>query len=369
MRESTGMIYAGVSALSMMVCACAAGGGDTTATPDMFVPSDAGDAGSLPDSALSDSQVAMDGSVDASSGDAGSDDAGRDAAAPDAMTEVDAGPTRCDWSTAPAILDVVALASLNSTSAETDPFVTADGNTIYFASTRTGDAQIFTATRTPGAVQFGTPTEVAWANSSDTELGFQISHDGLDAYLCSNRSGGVAARDIFRAHRDDVESAFGAFVDEPNINSIGHDENPHVSANGRHMYMTNDSYSTMWGTYQIVLATRTSASDPFGAPAPLAGIVDTTSQNMNATVTEDETTIVFASTRPGDGSDGNMNIWYATRASVASDFGAPSAVPAPINSAVGNDYEPFISLNGCEIYFVSDRDDAQGDIYVARLAP
>jgi len=50
---------------------------------------------------------------------------------------------------------------------------------------------------------------------------------------------------------------------------------------------------------------------------------------------------------------GAGNLWYATRASAAVDFGPPQLVPS-VNSDL-DDGDPVLSADGCELYFASNR--------------
>ena len=70
--------------------------------------------------------------------------------------------------------------------------------------------------------------------------------------------------------------------------------------------------------------------------------------------------IVFTSNRAG-----NSDLWYAMRDSPEDSFGAP--LPVPGFSDPGYvEAEAFVTPDGCELFFVSDRQDLlQWDIYHA----
>jgi Tol biopolymer transport system component len=66
-------------------------------------------------------------------------------------------------------------------------------------------------------------------------------------------------------------------------------------------------------------------------------------------LSRDQRTIVFFSNRGGSGVD----LWVATRASVAAPFGTPKPL-GELNGAEA-ELDPTLSLDGREIFFVSTR--------------
>lgn len=66
-------------------------------------------------------------------------------------------------------------------------------------------------------------------------------------------------------------------------------------------------------------------------------------------------------------SNGNFDIFIATRSSTSEGFGEPVRLPAPINTSA-NDSCPTLT-QGHRLYFSSNRDDPSYDIYVSKLGP
>ena len=66
-------------------------------------------------------------------------------------------------------------------------------------------------------------------------------------------------------------------------------------------------------------------------------------------------------------SNGNFDIFMATRSSTSEGFGDPVRLPAPINTSA-NDSCP-TKIPGNRLYFSSNRDDPSYDIYVSKLGP
>jgi Tol biopolymer transport system component len=113
---------------------------------------------------------------------------------------------------------------------------------------------------------------------------------------------------------------------------------------------------------QSVIDTPAPACDvtkPFETPVPVVEL-NSTAYDGYATQTPDGLTVFFASTRGGAGT---WDLYQATRASTADAFGNPSLV-ANVNSGA-NEVAPVLSADGLTLYFTSNRDNSQSDIYVA----
>lgn len=86
----------------------------------------------------------------------------------------------------------------------TRPVVSADGLTIYFSSDRPGGAgnlDIWVASRTSPSAPFGQITNVAELNASDFEFPDWLSADGCRIYFTSRRPGGTGGWDVWQATR------------------------------------------------------------------------------------------------------------------------------------------------------------------------
>ena len=90
---------------------------------------------------------------------------------------------------------------VNTEGDEEAPFITNDGNTLYFSSTGhlgLGEQDIF-MTKWDGIDGWGHPVNLGIpVNSSYRELGFFLSADGKTGYFSSNRKGGFGGMDIYK---------------------------------------------------------------------------------------------------------------------------------------------------------------------------
>ena len=98
------------------------------------------------------------------------------------------------------------LAVINSDSEDYRPVLTADGLTIYFASSRTGiggdtAGDILMATRPNTTANFGAPVNLWGLNTSGTEFPVNVSADGCTLYFASNDATGQQHFRLYQAKR------------------------------------------------------------------------------------------------------------------------------------------------------------------------
>jgi hypothetical protein len=140
-------------------------------------------------------------------------------------------------------------------SLDLDPFLTADGQELWFASTRSpnqGDIDLWRATRSGSG--FSNP--VAEQNlSSDMSDGIPVlSHDRLTIYFQSTRSGAgtQGGYDVWRSRRSTVDDGFPAPTPVTELNSAATDWPGWLSPDGCRLYLASDRN----GTFAIYLAER-----------------------------------------------------------------------------------------------------------------
>jgi len=108
----------------------------------------------------------------------------------------------------------------NTNQDEMNPFITSDGNELYFMSNRSGQNRIYRSKREAVGGEYLAPSivsELAGANGG--ESGFALSADGLFAYVGSSRTGGSGGIDILRFERASTTAAFGGATHVTELNS------------------------------------------------------------------------------------------------------------------------------------------------------
>jgi hypothetical protein len=127
---------------------------------------------------------------------------------------------------------------VNGTTNDSDPFITADGRTLYFSSDRNGTYALYRSTQTAGT--FSAPELVMGTNLDTTsaEGAPVLSEDGLTLYLASARFGGLGMVDIFVATRATAQDPFGEPKAVRELNSPDPDVPSWLSADGCELYFT-----------------------------------------------------------------------------------------------------------------------------------
>jgi Tol biopolymer transport system component len=125
------------------------------------------------------------------------------------------------------------------------------------------------------------------------------------------------------------------------------------------MYFASDRAGNGLDIYRSL---RASATDPWGAPAPIPEL-NTLSLENGVTLSSDEREVIFASDRRG-GSD----LFRAIRAPGQTAFSAPEFLASI--SSTAEDTDPALSADGSELYFSSTRDGTDSRIWrVSRTCP
>jgi Tol biopolymer transport system component len=262
-----------------------------------------------------------------------------------------AGP--CDWIEGPSIQAPEPLWMINTGASESAPYLIADGSQLYFSSEAGGGTPDFYIADRDDWTLFVEPRRFERLTSDASDIGLTFAADHHEVVYASNREGG--AFDIFRARRPTIAAAF---VDQSVIGGVttSADETaPHLAESDRALYFARGEV----GARDLYVARRsTTDGDSFGSPERLAELSSDADETSPA-LTADGLVIVFASSRAG-----SMDLYYATRASTEEPFGEPIALEG-INSE-GEDTDPFITRDGCFLYFASDRDGGELDLFVAR---
>lgn len=300
---------------------------------------------------------------------------------PDAGTAdlADAGPLDHDradategclpWSGTWSFSTPTPVTELNTASAESSPHLMGDGLTLYFASSRPGGAgknDIYVATRKDSSAAFSSITSYSSVNTEHQENGLLVTEDGLGAILSTTRPGGPGQADLWFATRTNTTKPFASadFAPIPGVNTAQPEHDPFLSDDELHFYYLVTDWKEGVGGQDLVVVSRTSKSADFGPPALVPG-VNTQYNEDNPSLTADGLVILFGSDRPG--SLGNKDIWYATRVDTSAAFSQPKRLPT-VNTAY-DDRESFVTPDGCELYFASDRPGGAGklDIYHSRF--
>lgn len=204
-------------------------------------------------------------------------------------------------------------------SSDSDPWLTPDGNTLYFISDRPA------AGREPGRADYDIwrahRTGEGWSapeqlgpevNGRGQEMGPEL-HDGI-LYFASARRSGAGGLDIYRARAVGQGFEPASLLDGP-FNSAASDSDFTLSADGRAAMF----WRSVGEVGTIHIAHR--EGDGWSAPIPLPSHVNIGPFNFTPSFSGDGTRIRFASTRTRDGQT----------AGLADIYEAPLAAPAALD--------------------------------------
>ena len=194
--------------------------------------------------------------------------------------------------------DVTELPVVNSAQMDGSPFLSADGQRLYFFSERPqgslGRRDIWVSER--GAELFGEPTLVQGINSPSSELLPWLTPDELTVLFVSGRSGGSGGgADVWRATRASVSEPFGAPTSVADLSSSGNEGRAVLSGNATEAFVTSDRAG---GPPDIWTATRAGRGEPFSAPRRLATL-NSNATELDVMISSDDRELFFASTRGG----------------------------------------------------------------------
>jgi hypothetical protein len=222
------------------------------------------------------------------------------------------GFTQSPWS------PPTAVTTLKSTAADSGPNLSFDGLTVHFASFRSGDWEIYTASRPAPGAAWTAPTQVTALGGTGTDDQPFLAVGDLEIWFASNRAGGAGGFDILRSTRAGVAAPWNppTFVTE--LNSSGSESAFSVTADGLEAFVL----STGWGApaapnNAIFRATRAATNLPFGTPTLVTELANTNT-HRDCEIAADGLTIVyteFVSPR--------LKVLVATRPDRVSPFGAP----------------------------------------------
>lgn len=248
------------------------------------------------------------------------------------------------WST-PTHVD-----SASTPTAEYSPAISSDGRELYVEAAYGGNLDVFVRTRALPSDPFGPAMPIAAINTAVTDGEPTLSADGLSMYFASNRSGTF---EIYRATRPALDAPFDTVVwlDQYAGRAV---TGPVLSADGRELIVNDMSATTIYrAKYDDVSAT-------FGALEPLTSLSIGVRVGF-AALEPDARTIYFQVAI-----DATTDIYAATRDGFDQPFGTPVRVDE-LSVPNANDVDPYVSSDGREMYFASDRPGSVGanDLWVA----
>lgn len=261
----------------------------------------------------------------------------------------DAAPTGCDQFA--EFGSPVELTSLSGGSADVTLRLEADELSGVFWSVRTGNGEVYRATRPDLASAF-TVARVIELGSLSSEVDPAVSRDGSFVVFASDRPGGAGNFDLYESQA--VGFGFQPPVRLASISTTAADSQPNFTRGDTVMYFASDGS----GTSTIYRSTRTSPA-AYSAPELVTELVAASERHTDPTPSADDLALYFASSSSGGS---GADIYVATRTTTAEPFGLPKIVSTV--SSTARDGPNWLSPDGCRLYLSSNRSGVAA-IYVA----
>lgn len=280
---------------------------------------------------------------------------GADATGSPDAPELDADLRACDLNLPFGNLrPVPGIATSNG---EINPSLSRDELNIYFFSNRqspgTADFDVYAATRPTRDAMFGPAGPLTAVNTTSDERGGSLSPDGRALFFHSSRTGEY---DLYVATRTNVVTSFGPPTSLTNLNTTAaFEQQPFVSGDGETLCFDR---TPVGGSTSILCAIA--GPTGFTNESALPELSPAATNSMRPVMSADGLTIFFSSDRAGG--LGSLDIWTATRPSLAAPFEQITNLVA-LNSD-SFEFPDWISEDGCRIYFSSGR-GANADIWEA----
>jgi hypothetical protein len=241
---------------------------------------------------------------------------------------------------------------INTLSTEYYPSLTADGSKMYFASTRSGNEDIYVSTRVNGQwtipVNLGSPI-----NSLERDLCPSISADGRTLYFVTyNRTGGLGSYDIwYSTWNDSTQSWNNPINPGPNINSPGMEWSPCLTHDGTKLYYAlGDPLRPGWlGGLDLYVSEI--GPDGWLPSVTLGNNINTYSDDYCPSIAPDDTTLYFASWHHH-----NLPCWHGPAVDLfvayysGGQWDNVSNLCIPINTEYW-ERSPYMDASGDTLYF------------------
>ena len=264
--------------------------------------------------------------------------------------------------------------TVNSADSEPAASISADGLSIFFTSYNrpggSGSDDLWVTTRSTIHDPWSAPVNLGPTVNSSSPDGYpSISADGLTLYFSAyNRSGGRGLDDIWMTTRTTTDSDWGTPVNlGPPVDSSNREFSQGISADNLTLYFgTNRSGGS--DDYDLWVTTRVTSNDDWSTPVNLGSIVNSSSYDCLPNISADGNTLFFESKRLGG--LGNTDLWMTRRKTAEDDWVTPVNLGAAINSSVFEG-SPSISADNLTLYFCSNRLGGSGshDLWQVSIEP
>jgi hypothetical protein len=249
------------------------------------------------------------------------------------------------------------------------PSLSADGLSLYFCSDVRGDMDLWVTIRASLSSPWGEPTPLDTINSTSDEAFPEVSADGLSLFFSdwflffgNLRPDGSGAGDLWVSTRASPAAAWLAPVNlGPVVNTAFAEAMPTLSSDGRTLIFATDrpgnvpGSGTGFNALDLWITTRTDATDPtdWAEPVNLGAVVNSIHADWSPHLSRDGLALYFTSNRPGLGRpDVFYNLWVARRRTTSEPFAAPVNLESHFTQ-LRDLLDPCLSPDGATLLFAT----------------
>ncbi len=253
------------------------------------------------------------------------------------------------------------LQNLNSKADDATPVMSADENTLYFTSYRSGKACLYRSAR-KSPTEWGDPELFVELPSKENISALSVASDGKTAILqCCNRKDGIDKTcDIYQAEISGNELT-NIHPLGKTVNSEWWDGQPSLSQDGQLLFFASDRKKGAGGI-DIYMCSKNSGGE-WSTPTLLSFC--TSGDELSPQIASDNQTLYFAS--DASGGQGGFDI-YTTYRTGDNSWSVPKNLGPSVNSEAN---ELFFSIPPHEdaLYLSSDRKGGAGGMDMYRISP
>jgi len=189
---------------------------------------------------------------------------------------------------------------INTPSRDANPSISLDGLTLFFASNRPGgygNRDLWMSTRSTTSEPWSEPVNLGpTVNSSSEDHGPCISAEGLELFFTSNRSGGQGDQDAWVTTRTTTSDPWAEPMNlGQELNSPSLDGVPDISSDGLMIFFRSRRPET-YGSSDIWFSKRATVEDDWGMPVHPGPPVNTTMSDSSPNISADGSILYFHST-------------------------------------------------------------------------
>ncbi len=212
---------------------------------------------------------------------------------------------------------------------------------LLYQPTGVGKGNIFMSTLNAQGM-YSKPEKLdAKINTGGDEIAASISADGNTLFFASNRKGGLGGTDIYICKKIGKKWSIPKNAG-PEVNTLYDEDFPNISPDGKNLYFSSKGHTSMGG-YDIFKSAYEEVNGTFTSPKNIGYPINTTDDDMNFRISKNGKYGYIASAK--NGGQGDFDIYRVTFNEVESDYSVVIGVFSTKDNAEINYGDVFITVN------------------------